>query len=397
MVQNKTLLFLGAGPAQETAIVHARNLGYSAIAVDADSTAVGLIMADDYNVGDICDPNFVVACATKHNVDGIVCISIEASIQAAAEASLRLGLSSISVDAAAVAVNKLKQRQLFEGAGLIVPDFNSFDSVDRAIQLANEIGYPIVVKPSDSTGSKGVRYVSDQDSVGAAAIAAMQYSKTGIGIVEQFVEGPEISVEGFVVHGRFTIICLSDKQRTDPPYLLDTSVHFPTALSNEQQDQVKEIATIAVQACGLDNCPVHMELIMSRNGPMIVELAARGPGFKVFTDILPYVSGVDTIHAQIQLALGEDPDISVVNPLKGAVVSFLSPKEGRLTAVSGLEEARAIKGVKEVEVYASAGDELGQLTCGADRLGHIIAHGNNRAQAESIVERASNMITFEVE
>ena len=204
-------------------------------------------------------------------------------------------------------------------------------------------------------------------------------------------------MEGFVVNGRLIIICLSDKQRTEPPYLLDTSVHFPTVLSNNQQDLVKEIAIIAVRACGLDNCPVHMELIMSANGPMVVELAARGPGFKVFTDILPYVTGVDMVHTQIQIALGEEPNFRLGNPMKGAVIKFLSPIEGKLKVVKGLKAARAIDGIVEVEIYIVEGDKMGQLTCGMDRVGHIIAYGSCRNHADEIMKSALNEIKLEVE
>ena len=335
------------------------NLGYQAIAVDNDPTATGLVVADDYEVGDIRDPEFVLKCARDYKVDGIVCIANEAGIVPGAEASRCLGLSSISTDAAAVSVNKLEQRKRFEMAGLIVPAFNSFNSVKDVIQLAKKIGYPVVVKPSDSSGSRGVQYVDDPDLIGSAAITALQYSKKDMGIVEKFVKGSEISLEGFVVDGRLITICLSDKQRTEPPYLVDTEVYFPTFLSNNQQDLVKEVAITAVGACGLDNCPVHMELIMSENGPMVVELAARGVGFKIFTDILPYVTGVDTIRTQIQLALGEEPNIRVRNPLNGAVINFLSPIEGKLKAVKGLKAARAIDGIVEVAIYPAEGDENG--------------------------------------
>ncbi|TXH76318.1 ATP-grasp domain-containing protein [Thiobacillus sp.] len=397
MASQARVLFVGAGPSQMPAIRHARTLGYEPYAADADPSAVGFEFAVGFDIGDIRDPEFVKACARRRNVDAIVAIATDVAVPAVARACNSLGLPSISVEAADVSVNKLMQRQRMNAAGLPVPAFRPFSSVDEASANAQEIGFPVVVKPIDAAGSRGVRLIQNMDDVGRAAEEALAASRAKIGVVEEFVEGEEVSVEGFVVDGVFHAICISEKTRTRPPYLLDVAVRFPDALSPAERAAIIATAGRAVASCGLDNCPVHMELLRSARGPVVVELAARGAGFRVFTNILPYVTGVDTVDVQLKLALGKPVRISPRNPPKGAVIIFLAPMPGKLKCVEGLYKARELAGVQEAEVYIRPGAVMGELTCGADRIGHLIVFAESRKDAEAQARRAQALIRFEVE
>jgi biotin carboxylase len=242
-----------------------------------------------------------------------------------------------------------------------------------------------------------VSLVQSEREVTQAAKEALAVSHSRNGLVEEYIEGTEISVEGFVADGTFHAICLSEKTRTPPPYLLDTAVYFPDTLSSSERVSVLSLASSAVAACGLDNCPVHMEILRSRQGPVVVELAARGAGFKVFTNILPYVTGIDTVDVQLRLALGEKAEIAAKDPLKGAVIVFLSPIAGKMKRIDGLDQARKIQGVQEAEIYLEPGAMMGQLKCGADRIGHLIVFGDNRQEAERYAAQAASVIKLEVE
>lgn len=140
-----------------------------------------------------------------------------------------------------------------------------------------------------------------------------------------------------------------------------------------------------------------MELLRAERGPVVVELAARGAGFRVFTDILPHVTGLDTVGTQLRLALGEPVDISPLPQLRGAVIIFLSPVAGSLKQVKGLDQARLVAGVQDAEVYVKPGSVMGELRCGADRAGHLIVFGENREEAESRAELALSFIKLEME
>lgn len=397
MALHSKVLFVGAGPSQMPAIKHARTLGYIPYAVDADPCAVGFEHAEGFAVGDIRDSEFILACAGRFSVNAIVAVATDVPVPAVARACVSCGFSSISVEAADVSVNKWLQRQRMKEAGLSVPAFMPFRFPDEAARHAAEIGFPVVIKPIDSAGSRGVRFVRSAEEVMQAATEALDASRSKIGLVEEYVEGLEVSVEGFVVNGKFSGICISEKSRTNPPYLLDMAVHFPDSLSTEEQRAIHSAAAKAVSACGLNNCPVHMELLRAERGPVVVELAARGAGFRVFTDILPHVTGIDTVGTQLRLALGEPADIIPLPHLRGAVIIFISPVAGRLKAVKGLDQARLVAGVQDAEVYVKPGSVMGALRCGADRAGHLIVFGENRHEAESRAELALSFIKLEME
>jgi biotin carboxylase len=397
MVSQAKVLFVGAGPSQAPAIKHARSLGYEPYAVDADPNAVGFEYAVGFDVGDIRDPEFITVCAKRYNVNAIVAVATDVAVPAVARACVSLGLSSIPVTAADISINKLLQRNNLKAAGLRVPKYMPFHNTKEAQEAATNIRLPVVIKPSDAAGSRGVSLVQNERDVTSAAEEALVVSRSKIGIVEEYIDGTEVSVEGFVVDGIFHAICISEKTRTSPPYLLDTDVHFPDYLSLIERTSVLALASNAVAACGLDNCPVHMEILRSSQGPVVVELAARGAGFRVFTNILPHVTGVDTIDIQLKLALGENVNIVAKEPLKGAVITFLSPITGKLKCVEGLDLAREVPGVQEAEVYIEDGTVMGELKCGADRIGHLIAFGETRQEAEMRSRQALSLIKFKLE
>ena len=396
MASKAKILFAGAGPSQMVAIRHAKGLGYECYAVDADPGAIGFEFADGFDIGDIRDPEFIRACARHFNVNAIVAVATDVAVPSVARASVSLGLPSISVEAADISVNKLLQRNSLHAAGLLVPAFMPFYTEDEALANAVAIGFPVVIKPIDGAGSRGVRFIKNASEVIQAAREALIISHAKIALVEEYIEGEEVSVEGFVIDGKFHEICISEKTRTSPPYLLDMAVHFPDSLSETEHSAIIAVATRAVSACGLDNCPVHMELLRSDRGPVVVELAARGAGFQVFTNILPFVTGIDTVNVQLKLALGEKVEISPQEPLKGAAIIFLSPIPGRLKGVKGLEEASLIQGIHQVHVYIKADAVMGELKCGADRIGHLIVFAENRIEAERQAHLALSLIKIEI-
>ena len=141
---------------------------------------------------------------------------------------------------------------------------------------------------------------------------------------------------------------------------------------------------------------MHMELIYSDNGPVTVELAARGAGFKVFTGILPYVTGISMVGASIDLALGAKPDLKKINEPIAASLVFISPKVGTLKAVHGLEKASTLAGVAEVMLYAKVGQHMTTLQSGSNRVGHILVFNKDPAKCRATAQKALNLIRLEV-
>lgn len=392
----KRLLMVGAGVAQLDGIRRARDLGMDVIAVDGDPNAPGLALANNPIVADITDEEQVVALARKHDVDGVMCISVDIAVRAVAAAAAELGLPGPTPAAAFNATSKHRMRELWEQAGVPSCLYRPCRTVVEAHAAAGEIGFPVVVKPSDNAGSRGVTWVENAGSMEAAYAHAMSYSRGGTVLVEEFMLGVEMSVEGIVYNGTLHVTGTSDKKRTQPPHLLDLEVLFPSEQPRHIREGAIGVVADAVRALGLDMTPVHAEVMVTSEGPRMVEIAARGPGFKVFSTMIPWTRGVDVIRESIRMAVGQVPRLKPSGE-RGAVLVFPKVLPGRLMSLEGLEAARSIPNICEVELYVNAGDIIKPLRCGSDRIGHIIALAETRPEAEGSVRRAERLLRLQIQ
>ncbi|MBW2408635.1 MAG: ATP-grasp domain-containing protein, partial [Deltaproteobacteria bacterium] len=280
----RTILFIGAGPAQSKGISTAKRLGYRVLAIDGNPSAPGLGLADIAKVIDVTDIEEAIKMAKRFKVDGVLSIASDICLPAVAAVNEALGLKGLSKNQVNLTTNKALMRKRFRENSIPGPNFSVFCDEDEIADACTTVGFPSVIKPVDSAGSRGVYYVNSIDQASKAFQVAKTYSYSGYVILEEFMPGKEVSVEAFVAQGKIKILTLSDKVRTPPPYLLDTALQFPSAYKSFIQNQIKDTAYRAIKALELDNCPVHMELIVSDDKPKIVEVASRGPGFKVYTE-----------------------------------------------------------------------------------------------------------------
>lgn len=387
------VLFVAAGSYQATAIREARAAGYTVAAMDGSERAVGLREADQAYHANILNPAEIVRCARDFRADGIAIVCCDVAMEATSIAARELGLPAMPLEVVRVSRSKMLQRERLAAAGLLVPQFWLVRSPEeaRAAWRKLETG-ACVVKPVDASGSRGVSYVDDLADLDGAFTQAVENSKSGAALVESFMPGIEYSVEAWAVGAEVRVLTTSVKQRTQPPYFVDQQTHFPCDLPPAKRQAMIAAAVRAIEACGFRDCPVHLECIDSPHGPMVVELAARGAGAKIFTDILPRVAGLSTALATVQTALGEKPDVTCTGEATAASLVFVDPIPGVLARVEGVDEARAIRGVAEVEIYLHPGDTMHELRSGADRVGHVIAFDPDPQKCRAIAREALEKI-----
>jgi biotin carboxylase len=387
------ILFVAAGLAQAPAIREARQLNYEVAAMDADASAPGLKEASAAYVANILDAREIIRVAREFGAQGIASVCCDVAMEAVATACQTLGLPGISPEVVKVSRSKRLQREAFKNAGLIVPQFSSVFTQEEALAAWDRFEIAAaVVKPVDASGSRGVSYVNDRSQVADAFELAAQNSRTRQVMVESFMPGNEYSVEAWVVGKKVHILATSMKVRTLPPYLLDRQVHFPDDLPPEQRQIMIAHALRGIEACGFQDCPVHLECIMSPRGPMIVELAARGAGFKVFTKILPRVTGISTAIASVQSCLGHEPDLRPGSFTQAASLVFIDPVPGTFAAAEGLDSARALPGISEIDIYPQPGQKLNSLRSGSDRAGHILAYASDAPTCRRTAQQALDQI-----
>jgi biotin carboxylase len=377
------LLVLGAGAAQIGLLRAARERDLLVIAVDSDPAAPGFAYADKRALISSEDEPAVDRLARAEDVDGIVSPGADWPVGIAARIAERLGLPHpIGGATASLATVKPRQRERLAEAGVPQP------------RLLKEAVPPCVVKAPDRQGQRGLSFVATEAELPAAIEAALAVSRDGTYIVEEFVEGPEVTVNAVSVDGVFHPLAVTDRLTADPPGFGVALAHAWPCVS-ETQGPI-EAARAAAEALGIRNGLTYTQIRVGEDGCRVVELAARlGGGHDA--ELCEAATGVPLNDLALDFALGEKPCVSETqasSSVGGGCVLFLVAPEGELRAVEGREEAHAADGVLDVRIYREPGFRFGPLRHGADRAGAVIAVGDDRDDALERARRAAGAIRF---
>jgi biotin carboxylase len=384
------LLVLGAGPAQLGLLRAARERGVFVIACDRDPDAMGFEFADRRAIVSAEDEAAVGMLAKAERVDGLIAPGIDWPVAVAARVAARLGLPHpITPDAAARCVSKQRQRERLGERGVAQPGWRVTRGGTDGAPM------PCVVKPADRQGQRGITLVRERDGLGEAVAVAVSESRSGSALIEELVEGPEVTVNAFSVDGKLYPLTVTDRLVAELPAFGVAVAHaWP---SNENVDSAVEVVGSAVEALGIEDGPTYTQVRLAPDGPHVIEVAARlGGGHDA--ELCEVALGVDLNGLAISAALGEEvEDISNLDTASagGACVRFLVPPEGTLESVEGLGEASQIEGVVEARVYRRPGFRFGPFRRGSDRAGFVLAVGDSREDAFACADRAAALIRFE--
>ena len=393
--EGKRLLVLGAGAAQLGLLEAARAQGLYVIAVDRNPAAPGFRHADRRAIVSNEDEPAIGRLAEAERVDGIVAPGIDFPVAIAARVAARLGLRHpISPETALLATSKMRQRERFAASGVPAARYRACSSQAEAEEAAEAFGYPCVVKAPDRQGQKGLAVVPARDELAAAFAAALEAARASFVLVEELVEGREVTVNGFSAGGRFQPLTVTDRLVADPPAFGVALAHaWPTA---EPAGAAVEVARAAAAALGIEDGPTYTQVLVGPGGARVGELAARlGGGHDA--ELCQAALGVDLNGLALAAALGEEIDPAAFEPTPqagGACVRFIVAPAGQLRAVEGVEEAGASPGVRRVRIYRDAGSVLEPLRRGADRAGAVLAVGDSRDDALDRAARAIGLVRF---
>jgi biotin carboxylase len=323
-----------------------------------------------------------------------VAADVPVTVAAVADA---LGLPGVSLATAALAADKLLMKERFRAAGVPVPWYAPVDGAAALAALASGVTWPLIVKPVDSRGARGViRLLPGVDPRWAFAVASAE-SPTGRVMVEAFIPGPQVSTESVVVGGETVTIGFSDRnyQLLDrfAPFVIEDGGELPSVLPASVQAAIGTLVADAARALGVTHGTVKGDIVVGPDGPRIIELAVRLSGGFFCTHEIPLATGVNFVEAAIRLALGEEPDPDELRPRwsKGVAQRYFFPPPGVVTALEGVEEAAAAEGIALLEMRVARGARVRPMTSHVCRAGVVIAVGETRevavARAEAAVAR----------
>jgi biotin carboxylase len=312
----------------------------------------------------------IVALRREHGLEAVVPVG-EYGLLPAALATSQLRLPGPTVAAVQNTRDKLRMRRLLERSGLGQVRYATCATVEQAERFLEEVAGPIIVKPVSGSASDGVSLVRSAGELRAA----FELARTSLGfaglLCEEFADGPEVSLEGYSVEGRYVPVALTDKL-TDERFL-ETGHQQPTAHPAQAYAAVTEYAARALQALGVTDGVTHTEFRLGARGPVLIETHTRmgGDSIHVLTRL---TTGVDLADLMVGFALGEKPDVVPQPQGRGAAIRFLTGRPGRIASI----EAPPVEpgdGVHAVKMYVTPGHTVSGRSSSLHRLGHVIATG----------------------
>ena len=372
---NKKLMILGASILQLPAIEKAKEMGLDVVVVDMDPNAIGFnVPGIEKEIISTIDIQAVITAAKSHKIDGIMTLATDMPMRTVAAVAKEMNLIGIDEETALKATNKAEMRKALQLNNVPIPKFYVVNNKDEYKSVVKQFNVPFIVKPADSSGSRGIFEVKDihnEDLIVEAYEYCHPFSRVGDVVVEEYMEGPEVSVETLTVNGECYVIQITDKLTTGAPHYVEMGHSQPTMLSKEIAEQISKVAKAANKAIGIKNGPSHTEIIVTKEGPKIVELGARLGGDNITTHLVPLSTGVNMVECCIKIALGEIPDIKK-KWNKGSAIRYFEQHAGVIDSIEGVDKAEEIDGVQQISIVHGVGEEVTEINSSGERMGFVI-------------------------
>ena len=395
----KKLLVLAAGLLQLPVIKKAKELGYYVIAADGNPDAIGLTYADKGIVADITSEEEMLQIAIQEEIDGVMHPCSEVSMNVMGRINDELHLHGISREVAIKATNKHLMREAFEDGGAPSPKSYITVSEDDAWDIFCGMSQSeAILKPSRNSGSRGVAKVQrglEKEKFVELYHRAYEESRDRSVLIEEFIQGPEFSVEIIVWNGIPYILAVTDKLTTDAPYFVELGHNQPSVYSAHVVETLKAAALKGVMALGLDDCAAHAELKIQNGQAYLMEIGARLGGDFISTELVHLSTGIDMVAAAVNVALGIRPDFEPSESPKGVCIRYFTPKSGRLISVEGRDILNDER-VYDSEIYVKKDALIPEVKSSLDRSGHVIVTDETVEAAICFADKIVNNVHFNV-
>lgn len=391
----KAVLILGAGVMQGPAIHLARQKGYRVYVADGKRDSEHAATADQFLHIDLKDHDALLEAATGiDNLAGVFTAGTDFSASVA-WVSQHLGLPGIPFEAALDASDKSRMRRRLAAAGVPVPAFATGGGGDDPALLlatlagANGLSLPVVVKPVDNMGARGCRLVRNRDGLAAAWTDAVAHSRTGRAIMEEYLAGPEFSLDAIITDGQVTIRGIADRYIHFEPYFIEMGHTMPSAYGPEVLEAVADVFMRGIQAIGITQGAAKGDIKFTKEGAFVGEIAARLSGGYMSGWTYPYASGIEVTAEALDIACGVKPvPATPTRQWVCAERAFISIP-GKVAEIRGLAEAAATTMVRDCFVRIQPGSKVRFPVNNVEKCGNVIAAGPDRLAVEDAAAGAA--------
>ena len=385
----KAVLIFGVGPLQESIIKRAKIMGLYTVGIDPCADATCKDCVDAFEVVPGQDYEGHCAVVVKYGIDAIVTTATDKPLVMMARIAEKYGFPFYSVETAKWSTDKFQMKERFELGG--VPHAQG-----RLISKAEEaegMVFPVIVKPRDNSGSRGVKLCRSKEELETSMNEALEVSKLDTVLVEEFIEGPEYSIEGLHHDGKSEVIQFTEKKTTEFPYNVELGHIQPANISEENQQKIREIVAKIDSALHFENCPSHTELKINERGVFVIETSPRLGGDYITSTLAPLSTGVNLEDELLKISLGV-----TVNPVPKAVqysgVRFFSFEEGNVIKhVPNSEFVKSWPHVVDFSFSLKEGEKLNRITSSLNRYGHLTLTAGNRDAIEEAFDKYEKVIS----
>jgi carbamoyl-phosphate synthase large subunit len=371
-----SILVFGVGELQKSIIERCKKKKLFVVGIDPMAEAMCRNLVDAFEVVGGQDFEKTVEVAERYNVKGIVTAATDKPLVMMARVAEKLQLPFFSVETAEWSTDKLMMKQKFQESG--IPCANGFilNSVDELTEL--KVDYPVIVKPRDNSGSRGVIYCNNLKEVEIAVKEALQYTKKGNVLIEEFIEGQEYSIEGIHYNGEHHVIQYTEKITTPLPYNVELGHIQPADISDREKIEINSIISRIAASLGFMNCASHTELKINQKGIFVIETSPRLGGDFITSHLVPLSTGVNMEEQLINISLGDTIDYKLVN--QASLITYFNFPIGTkiINTISADEIGRRYPCVVDYKFNLKTGDEICLITNSLNRYGYFVIAGSNK-------------------
>ncbi|MFI1886879.1 ATP-grasp domain-containing protein [Streptomyces jumonjinensis] len=398
MTEPQHILVLGGGEDQLPAYHEARRLGYRVIGVDRRPDALGAAASDLFLCMTTRAPDRIAAMVGHLDVAAVISPASDAAQESVAELSRLLGTPyQPAPDAVRASVDKGWFHTVLDRLGL--PGYAYAQSSDEAElrRAAADLPLPVIVKPSDSSGSKGVQVVADPAALPGALAEARRHSFTGEVIVEEMLLGRHLSAEAFLRGSTLATIAVTERSTTGAPHMITTAHTVPAELTPSTEIRLRSMIMDICGELGHTDGPVNFDFVVDAADEIrFIEMGARlgGNGMPL---LVRHAFGINTYEAALRLALGQPTDLTPRHHRKTALRILTADTDGVLLGVDGTDAVRALPETVELQLFAEPGSRVHRYTQAGHKLGYLLLVADTHDALRAAQARAESLLRFRIE
>lgn len=393
----KKIMILGAGIYQVPLINKAKELGLHTIVVSPNGAYPGIGLADTFLDIDTTDKSKILEKAKELGIDGILTTGTDVAVPSIGYVNDSLNLSGVSYSSAQLCSDKINMKQAFLQNNVKTAEFHAVSSISELNNAANVIGFPVIVKAVDSSGSRGITKVESEEGLLQAFNSALSVSKTNDVIVEKYLVGYEIGAQCIVVGDEVKATIFHNDLVTPPPICVPYGHSLPLELDSSTELCAEKEIVAAIKSLQVQDCVVNVDLMICNGEPYIIEIGAR-MGATCLPENMSIYTGHDFYSLLISLSLGDKPEVlSSYSGVANTALLIRAQKSGKIKSINIPKSVKEHPNLVDVSLDYSVGDVVREFRVGPDRIGQLIVTGKTRVESDDLALELLERIEIEIE